>query len=68
MDLTEIGFGSTDWINLVQDRYLWRVLANTEMNLWVPKMLENSLVSEKLMASKEGFSSMELAQLVRSPA
>jgi hypothetical protein len=37
MDLREIGWGCTDWIDLAQDRDLWRALVNTIMNnLWVP--------------------------------
>jgi hypothetical protein len=26
-----------DWIDLAEDRDLWRVLVNTVMNFWVPK-------------------------------
>jgi hypothetical protein len=36
MDLLEIGLGGVDWIGLAQDRYRWRVLVNTVMNLRVP--------------------------------
>jgi hypothetical protein len=36
MDLREIGWGSMDWIDLAQDRYQWRALVNTVMNLRVP--------------------------------
>jgi hypothetical protein len=36
MDLREIGFGYVDWIHLAQDRYSWRALVNTVMNLQVP--------------------------------
>jgi hypothetical protein len=36
MDLTEIGWGGMDWIDLAQDRGQWRVLVNTVMNLRVP--------------------------------
>jgi hypothetical protein len=36
MDLTEIGRGGMDWIDLAQDRDLWRALLNAEMNLRVP--------------------------------
>jgi hypothetical protein len=25
-----------DWIGLAQDRYRWRALVNSVMNLWVP--------------------------------
>jgi hypothetical protein len=35
MDLREIGWGSVEWIHLVQDRDLWRDLLNTVMNLLV---------------------------------
>jgi hypothetical protein len=36
MDLLEIGVNVVDWIDLVQDRYRWRALVNTVMNLRVP--------------------------------
>jgi hypothetical protein len=36
MDLTEIGWSDTDWIDLTQDRDQWRTLVNTIMNLRVP--------------------------------
>jgi hypothetical protein len=36
MDLSEIGFGDVDWINLAQDRDRCRALVNTVMNLRVP--------------------------------
>jgi hypothetical protein len=35
MDLSQIGCGSVEWIQLVQDRDRWRALVNTVMNLWV---------------------------------
>jgi hypothetical protein len=35
MDLRENGWGSVDWIQLAQDRDLWRALVNTVMNLLV---------------------------------
>jgi hypothetical protein len=35
-DLLEIGLGFVDWIGLAQDRYRWRALVNTVMNLRVP--------------------------------
>jgi hypothetical protein len=31
-----IGWDDMDWIDLAQDRYQWRVLVNTEVNLRVP--------------------------------
>jgi hypothetical protein len=36
MDLREIGWGGTDWIDLAQDGDQWRTLVNTVMNLRVP--------------------------------
>jgi hypothetical protein len=36
MDLLEIGLSVVDWIGLVQDRYRWRALVNSVMNLRVP--------------------------------
>jgi hypothetical protein len=36
MDLLEIVLGVVDWIGLAQDRYSWRALVNSVMNLWVP--------------------------------
>jgi hypothetical protein len=36
MDFLEIGLNVVDWIRLVQDRYGWRALVNSVMNLRVP--------------------------------
>jgi hypothetical protein len=36
MDLLETGLSVVDWIVLAQDRYRWRALVNSVMNLWVP--------------------------------
>jgi hypothetical protein len=36
MDLREIGWSVMDLINLAQNRYNWRALVNTVMNLLVP--------------------------------
>jgi hypothetical protein len=33
MDLREIGWSGTDWIDLTQDRDQWRAFVNTVMNL-----------------------------------
>jgi predicted small integral membrane protein len=36
IDLLEIGLIVADWIGLAQDRYRWRALVNSVMNLRVP--------------------------------
>jgi hypothetical protein len=36
MDLLEIGLSVVDWIGLAQDRYRWRALVKSVMNLRVP--------------------------------
>jgi hypothetical protein len=36
MDLGEVGWGDVDWIGLAQDRYRWRDLVNSAMNLQIP--------------------------------
>jgi hypothetical protein len=35
-DVLEIGLNVVDWIGLAQDRYRWRALVNSVMNLRVP--------------------------------
>jgi hypothetical protein len=36
MDLREVGWDGTDWIDLAQNRYQWRVYVNAVMNFRVP--------------------------------
>jgi hypothetical protein len=36
MDLLEVGVSLVDWIGLAQDRYRWRALVNSVMNLRFP--------------------------------
>jgi hypothetical protein len=36
MALSEIGLNVVDWIGLAQDRYRWRALVSSVMNLQVP--------------------------------
>jgi hypothetical protein len=36
IDILEVGMSVVDWIGLAQDRYRWRALVNSVMNLRVP--------------------------------
>jgi hypothetical protein len=36
MDLLEVGLSVMDWIGLSQDRYRWRALVNSVLDLRVP--------------------------------
>jgi hypothetical protein len=36
MDLREIEWDGVDWNDMAQDRYQWRALVNTILNLLVP--------------------------------
>jgi hypothetical protein len=38
MDLQEVGGSCGDWMEVAQDREMWRALVSTVMNLRVPKM------------------------------
>ena len=38
MDLQEVGGGCGDWMELAQDKDMWRAFVNTVMNLQIPKM------------------------------
>jgi hypothetical protein len=60
MDLLEIGVNVVDWICLAEDRYRWRALVNSVMNLRVPKNAGNYRVAAQLVASRVVLSSTEL--------
>jgi len=45
MDLQEVGYGGTDWIELAQDRNRWQTLVTVTMNLRVPQNAGSFLTS-----------------------
>jgi hypothetical protein len=60
MDLLEIGLNVVDWIALAQDRYRWRALVSSVMNLRVPLNAGNCRMAAPLVASRAVLSSTEL--------
>jgi hypothetical protein len=42
----EVGYEGADWIHLNQNRYLWRILVNTVLNIRVLHKQRVSLFSE----------------------
>jgi hypothetical protein len=45
MDITERGWSGMDWINVAQDRGMWRALVNTVMKLQIPQNVGEFLSS-----------------------
>jgi hypothetical protein len=60
MGLLEIGLNVVDWIGLAQDRYRWRALVNSIMNLRIPLNVGNYRVAAQAVASRAVLSSTEL--------
>jgi hypothetical protein len=60
MDLLEIELNVVDWIDLAQDRYRWRALVNSVMNLRVPENAGKYQVAAQVVASRAVLSSTEL--------
>jgi hypothetical protein len=52
MDLLEIGLNVVDWIGLAQDRYRWRALVSSVMNIRVPYNAGNCRMAAQLVASR----------------
>ena len=45
MDLDDVGQGGVDWIDLDQNRNMWRALVNAALNLPVPYNKGNFLTN-----------------------
>jgi hypothetical protein len=59
-DLLEIGVNVVDWIGLAQDRYRWRALVNSVMNIRIPLNAGNYREAAQVVASRAVLSSTEL--------
>jgi hypothetical protein len=62
VDLLEIGLNVVDWIGSAQDRYRWRALVNSAINLRVPQNAGNYRVAAQLVSSRAVLSSTELVR------
>jgi hypothetical protein len=63
MDLKEIRLSGMDWIDVAQDRDLWKALLSIAMNRQFHKMLGNFFKTERLTAS-QGLSLMWFTSLI----
>jgi hypothetical protein len=63
--LLQIGSSVVDWIGLAQDRYRWRALVNSVMNLRFHKMLGNYRLAAQLVASRVVYSPHALRRCSR---
>jgi hypothetical protein len=64
IDLREIGWGGTDWIDLAQDRDQWRALMNILMNLGVLQNVGKCLSSCTIGGFSRRAQLHEVSQLV----
>jgi hypothetical protein len=69
MDLTEIGLGSVDWIQLAQDRNRWRAVVNTVMNprVLAPRSYLVCAFNDTCFRKPISFSCLLYAQCLCSP-
>ena len=59
INLQEVAWGVTDWIDLAKDRDRWLAFVNAVMNFGFHKMRGISCLAENQLASQEALCSME---------
>jgi hypothetical protein len=60
LDLLVTGVNVVDWIGLAEDRYRWRALVNSIMNLRVPQECWESTVASRVVLSSPELVSYKL--------